>query len=72
MPRLMRTDEHWSQLRAILLEDRLYDKPEHRITMEDILFRMQVALIGAYLNHLAYKLRFSNAFLLWEHKKILQ
>ena len=42
MPRIMLTDEHWSKLRAILLEDRVYDKPEHRNTMEGILYRMRV------------------------------
>ena len=45
MPRLMLTDEHWSKLRAILLEDRVYDKPEHRNTMEGILYRLFKKLI---------------------------
>lgn len=34
MPRLMLTDEHWSKLKFILLEDRVYDDPEHRKTVE--------------------------------------
>jgi len=36
MPRLMLNDEHWSKLKSILLEDRAYDKPEHRKTLEAI------------------------------------
>lgn len=46
MPRLMHTDEHCFKLRAILLEDRVYDKPEHRNTMEGILYRMLLAVLG--------------------------
>ncbi len=37
MPRLMLTDEMWSKLKAILLDDRVYNKQEHRFTMEGIL-----------------------------------
>ena len=37
MPRTMLTDEHWSKLSVIMLKDRVYDKPEHRNTMEGIL-----------------------------------
>jgi transposase len=33
----MLTDELWSKLKAILLEDRVYNKLEHRQTMEGIL-----------------------------------
>ena len=42
MPRLMLTDEQWSKLNKIMLEDRVYNKPEHRNTMEGILYRMRV------------------------------
>ena len=42
MPRLMLTDELWSKLKAILLEDRVYNKYEHRQTMEGILYRLRV------------------------------
>ncbi|MGL4713858.1 MAG: IS5 family transposase, partial [Shewanella sp.] len=38
MPRLMLTDEMWSKLKTILLEDRVYNKREHRNTMEGILY----------------------------------
>lgn len=41
MPRTMLTDEHWSKLNAIMLKDRVYNKPEHRNTMEGILYRMR-------------------------------
>jgi transposase len=42
MPRLMLTDELWSKLKAILLEDRVYNQLEHRQTMEGILYRLRV------------------------------
>lgn len=42
MPRLMLTDELWSKLKPILLEDRVYNKYEHRQTMEGILYRLRV------------------------------
>jgi transposase len=38
----MLTDELWSKLKAILLEDRVYNKYEHRQTMEGILYRLRV------------------------------
>jgi len=42
MPRLMLTDKLWSKLKAILLEDRVYNKLEHRQTVEGILYRLRV------------------------------
>ena len=42
MHRLMLTDELWSKLKAILLEDRVYNKPEHRKTIEGILYRLRI------------------------------
>ena len=73
MPRLMLTDEHWSKLRAILLEDRVYDKPEHRNTMEGILYRMRV---GCPWRDLPESFGLWNTifrrFLLWSRKGILQ
>ena len=36
VPRLMLTDKMWKKPKAILLEDRVYNKPEHRQTMEEI------------------------------------
>lgn len=44
MPRLMLTDEMWSKLKAILLEDRVYNKREHRYTIEGILYRLPLAI----------------------------
>lgn len=41
MPRTMLTDEHWSKLSTIMLKDRVYYKPQHRNTMEGILYRMR-------------------------------
>lgn len=43
MPRLMLTDPCWDKLLQIMLKTgRVYDKPEHRMTMEGILYRMRV------------------------------
>ena len=42
MPRLMLTDEHWSKLRPIMLENGMYDKRGLRLTVEGILYRMRV------------------------------
>lgn len=43
MPRTMLTDEQWTKLNIILLESgRVYNKEEHRITIEGILYRMRV------------------------------
>ena len=42
MPRLMLTDEQWSKLKAILLEDRVYNKSEHKQTIESVLYRLRV------------------------------
>lgn len=42
MPRLMLTDEHWSKLRSIMLENRIYDKPKSRMMIEGMLYRMRV------------------------------
>jgi transposase len=38
----MLTDEMWSKLKAILLDDRVYNKQEYRFTMEGILYRLRV------------------------------
>jgi len=43
MPRLMLTDEQWSKLHSIMLESgRIYNKSDHRNTVEGILYRMRV------------------------------
>jgi transposase len=40
----MLTDEHWSKLRTIMREHRIYDKPSLRKTVEGILYRMRTGL----------------------------
>lgn len=41
MPRLMLNDEHWSKLKTILLQQGIYHKPDLRMTVEGILYRMR-------------------------------
>lgn len=72
MPRLMLTDELWSKLKAILLEDRVYNKREHRQTLEGILYRLRV---GCPWRDLPECFGLWNTiyrrFLLWSRKGIL-
>ncbi len=43
MPRTMLTDEYWEKLsRLMLYSGRIYNKAEHRSTLEGILYRMRV------------------------------
>lgn len=42
MPRLMLNDELWSKLRKIMLQNGIYDKPNLRIMVEGILYRIRV------------------------------
>ena len=42
MPRLMLTDELWSKLLPIMLENDIYDKATLRLTTEGILYKMRV------------------------------
>lgn len=42
MARLMLTDETWSKLRVIMQQHRIYDKPNLRMIVEAILYRMRV------------------------------
>lgn len=45
MPRLMLTDESWLLLSRIMyLTGRIYNKPEHRMTLEGILYRMRTGI----------------------------
>jgi hypothetical protein len=41
MPRLLLTDELWSKLRKILLQESIYDKRDLRMTVEGMLYRMR-------------------------------
>jgi len=42
MARLMLKDEHWSKLRTIMLQHGIYDKPNLRLMVEGMLYRMRV------------------------------
>ena len=42
MLRLMLNDELWSKLREIMLQHKIYDKPNLRKVIEAILYRMRV------------------------------
>lgn len=42
MPRTMLTDELWTKLFFIMLENDIYDKPNLRLTTEGILYKMRV------------------------------
>ena len=42
MARLMLSDELWSKLQEIMLQHRIYDKPNLRLMVEAILYRMRV------------------------------
>lgn len=72
MPRLMLTDKLWLKLKSILLEDRVYNKLEHRQTMEGILYRLRV---GCPWRDLPECFGLWNTiyrrFLLWSKKGIL-
>lgn len=41
MPRLLLTDEFWSKLRKILLQESIYNKRDLRMTVEGMLYRMR-------------------------------
>jgi len=41
MPHFMLTDEQWLKLKNILLDCRIYDKPNLRLTLEGILFKLK-------------------------------
>lgn len=41
MPRILLTDEHWSKLKPILLDCGIYDKPNLRLTIEGILYKLR-------------------------------
>lgn len=73
MPRLMLTDDMWLRLKTILLQDRVYDKPSHRLTMEGVLYRLRV---GCPWRDLPEFFGLWNSvyrrFLLWSRKGILK
>ena len=74
MPRLMLTDELWSNLKAVLLEDRVYNKLlEHRQTMEGIIYhRLSVGCPWRDLpEYFGLWNTIYRRFLLWSKKGIL-
>lgn len=42
MPRLLLSDELWTKLKKILLEERIYNKSNLRMMTEGMLYRMRV------------------------------
>ncbi|HAT4442961.1 TPA: IS5 family transposase [Legionella pneumophila] len=42
MPRLMLSDELWSKLKGIMLQHKIYDKPNLRMIVEGMLYHMRV------------------------------
>jgi len=42
MPRLLPSDEHWSKLKRILLQNGVYHKRDLRLCVEGMLYRMRV------------------------------
>ncbi len=42
MPRLMLSDEFWSKLEKILLQEAIYNKRNLRMTVEGMLYRMRI------------------------------
>lgn len=46
MPRLMLSDELWSKLEKILFQQAIYHKPDLRMTVEGMLYRMRVGCPG--------------------------
>jgi len=41
MPRRILSDEHWTKLKAILLQNAIYHKRDLRMTVEGMLYRMR-------------------------------
>ena len=61
MPRMMLTDMYWERLSRLMKSTgRVYDKTEHRMTLEGILYRMRT---GCPWRDLAIGTRFYNAYL---------
>ncbi|MEC7118784.1 MAG: IS5 family transposase [Pseudomonadota bacterium] len=42
MPRFMLNDQHWAKLKPIFVQQAIYDKPNLRLTVEAMLYRMRV------------------------------
>ncbi len=73
MPRTILTDIYWNKLKKLLYQTgRIYNKAEHRMTMEGILYRMR---IGCPWRDLPKKFGKWNTiyrrFLLWSRKGVI-
>jgi len=74
MPRLMLTDERWQKLSRLMYQSgRIYNKPEHRMTLEGILYRMRTGCpwrdLPREFGHWSSVFR---RFNLWSKKGILE
>jgi len=58
MPRLMLSDEFWSKLEKILLQEAIYNKRNLRMTVEGMLYRMAGRLSVARLTEGFWMLEF--------------
>ena len=63
MARLMLSDELWSKLRTIMRQQGIYDKPDLRLMIEAMLYRMR---IGCPWRDLPREARFKNWCRKWK------
>ena len=42
MPRFMLSDEHWSKLKGMMLQENIYNKRDLRMMVEGIFYRLRV------------------------------
>jgi len=42
MPRFMLSDEHWSKLKGMMLQENIYNKRDLRMTVEGMFYRLRV------------------------------
>ena len=73
MPRLMLTDETWNVLSRVMhLSGRIYNKPEHRKTLEGILYKIRTGLPWRDLTpYFGTWSAIYRRFNLWSNKDIL-
>ena len=43
MPRLMLSDEHWSKLKGMMLQENIYNKRDFRMIVEGMFYRLRVS-----------------------------
>ena len=73
MPRVMLTDKIWNLLSRIMyLTGRIYNKPDHRMTLEGILYRLRTGIPWRYLpKKFGYWNRAFRQFNLWSKKGVM-